>query len=254
MFFFLSKLVDLAFAPLSWALALILYAATRRRGREAQARAAGLTAVAVLVVFSLEPVANGLAGYAESGAVRTMRDGAPYDAVLVMGGMLDDRVTADHGSPAYDRPVERLLETYDLLRTGRARLAILSGGGPGSPNPEAAVLAKQLIAWGIEPSRVIVEPNARNTRENAVFMEGLVRARGLTRLLAVTSAAHMPRTMGCLRAVGIEADALPVDYGSFDARKHPATWLPRAQYLFQSTAVLRELVGRVVYRVQGYAK
>jgi uncharacterized SAM-binding protein YcdF (DUF218 family) len=99
---------------------------------------------------------------------------------------------------------------------------------------EAQVLADQLVARGIEADCVIVEPTARNTRDNAVEMVRITRARKYERMVVVTSAFHLPRALGCSRAVGLEVDALPVDYRSFDPRRQ-LSWQPRAAYLDRSS-------------------
>jgi uncharacterized SAM-binding protein YcdF (DUF218 family) len=61
----------------------------------------------------------------------------------------------------------------------------------------------------------------------------------------------MPRALGCFRAVGLAPDALPVDHR---ASGGGGGWLPRAEALSASTEVLRELLGRVVYRVAGFSR
>ena len=69
----------------------------------------------------------------------------------------------------------------------------------------------------------------------------------------MTSAFHMPRSVGCFRAAGIEVDVLPVDYRLRD-RSLETHVMPRGEYLGQTTRALREWLGRLVYRVLGYTK
>jgi len=163
--------------------------------------------------------------------------------------------TASHGVPSYNDNVERLLVSYDLLRTGRAKHVIVSGGyaGSGDRVNEARVLGRQLEDWGIARDRIVLEPRARNTHENAVESTTLVKQRGYRTLLLVTSAYHMPRALDCFRAVGVHVDALPVDFRA-SGSECPREWLPRAGHLETSEAVLRETFGRWVYRVRGYGK
>ena len=134
-------------------------------------------------------------------------------------------------------------------------MVLLSGGydapRPGE-SPEADLLAAKLVRWGIPASQVVVEAASRNTRENAIESSRIAAARGWRTVLLVTSAAHMPRAMGCFRAVGLEPDALPVDRVAGDGRGEE--WLPRATALSMSTDALRELAGRAVYRAVGYAR
>ena len=77
-----------------------------------------------------------------------------------------------------------------------------------------------------------------------------MRARGFESLVLVTSAAHMPRALGCFHAVGLFPDAMPVDF----RQVRGATGLvPQARHLESSVVALRELVGRVVYRAMKYS-
>jgi uncharacterized SAM-binding protein YcdF (DUF218 family) len=256
-FYVLSKILDVALTPLAWAVALVLYGVVTRKGSWPR-RSVSLLGVAVLVVFSLEPVSNAMFRALESQPLRTFRPWVTYDVVILLGGVNDDRVAATWDERAYNNNNERLLETFDLLRTGAAKNAIISGGNPSaarSQKVEARVLADQLIAWGIEPSRILVEDRARNTHENATESAALVRAHApaWTTVLVVTSAFHMPRAYGCFRAEGLIVDTMPVDYRSF-ASAFPADMLPRAEYLEESSAAIREWVGRCVYRLRGYSR
>ena len=256
MFYVLSKILDVLLSPLAWAMALCLYSVPRKKPRKGQ-RWTALAAVVVLYVFSIEPVANALARALEAPPAKTAKDDVVYDAVVLLGGVVDDRATTTYGPPEYNDNVERLLVTYDLLREGRAKVAIISGGAVDSTRMdavEANVLGKQLALWGIAEDRIILEDKAKNTRENAVFTAEIARARGLARLVVVTSAMHMPRALDCFRAVDLPVDALPVDYRSYDSHRFASSWLPRPGFLAQSNAVLREIFGRYIYRVQGYGK
>lgn len=255
MFLVLSKLLDLFLAPLSWVLLLMVAALVVRRRRRLAVGLQGL-ALAVLYAFSIEPVANGLVWLTEAGAVSTYRPEGVYDAVIVLGGGLDPGATERSGRPEYNAAPERILRGFELLREGRAKRMLISGGSL-DPRPqavvEADVLARQLVAWGIEPERIVTEGRSRNTRENAVESEKLVRANGWKTLLLVTSAAHMPRARGCFAAVGLRPDTLPVDVRASAVPLRWASWLPRAGSFNASTDALRELAGRAVYRVRGWS-
>lgn len=252
MFVVLSKVLDLAFAPLTWALALLALAALLRgRGRAPRALATG--AAAVLVGFSSPRVANAIQRRAEAGALPTYRPGVVYDAVVVLGGVLDVDAARRSGELELRDEADRLVRAFELWRTGHARAILVSGGlvapHPGDA-PEADVLRDALVTWGVPPDAVLVEDRSRNTRENATETARLAASHHLGTLLLVTSAAHVPRALGCFRAAGLAPDVLPVDHRGEEG----GGWLPRASALAQSTAALRELAGRLVYRVAGYTR
>lgn len=259
MFFFLSKILDVLLSPLTWGIVL-LGAAVPWRAREVRSsrrRVFGALGIAVLLVFSAFPFSNALLRALERSAPSTYRADVVYDAVVLLGGVNDEIVSTEHHAPAYNDNVERLLATYDLLREGKARFAVVSGGGVGAPFEDAEdgrYLTRQLATWGIAPERLVVEPRARNTRENAVFSKEIADQREWTRVLVITSAFHMRRASECFEAVGMKADFLPVDFRAREAPFGTFDLLPRASALEMGTAVVREWLGRYIYRFQGYAK
>jgi len=256
MFLFFSKTLDLLLAPLTWVILLLCASILLLLWR--RARLAGLVvalALAVLALFSSDAVADRLARYAEAGAPRTFRPDVTYDAVIVLGGMVDPGASRASGEAELTDAVERVLRAFELLRSGQARNVLLTGGFIGArpgDRSEAEWLAAKLEEWGIARERVAIEGKSLNTRENAVESSRIVAQRGWRTLLLVTSAMHMPRALGCFRQAGLHPDALPVDFRGSDGRG--TGWQPRAASLARSTDAVRELAGRVVYRVVGYSQ
>jgi len=253
LFFLLSKTLDWLVSPLTWSLVSGALALAFARRRPRLALGLGALALLVLVFFSTEIVSNALSRAAERGAVRTVRPQVTYDAVIVLGGGLDPDATLSSGEPELNAAAERIVRGFEMLKSGWAQNVLLSAGKT-NPDaaaiPEAVVLATQLEEWGIDGARIFPESLSRNTRENAVESAKIVRARGWSSLVLVTSAAHMPRALGCFHAVGLSPDALPIDYRSSDVSHGLA---PRAGNLAASTDVIHELVGRAVYRALGYS-
>ena len=257
MFLFLSKLLDLAFTPLAWSLALGALGLLLARRRPRLARGLGWAGLAILYLFSTHPVAGALTRFVERGVHATARPDVTYDAVIVLGGMAEAGPTELVGQPQFGQAVERMLVGREQVVGGRARVLIISGGAidadPRTPR-EADTVAQQLLALGLTGDQVLREDRSRNTRENALFTAELVRARGFEKLLLVTSAFHMPRALGCFRAVGLEPDVLPTDFRAPGPRAGLRNWLPRVESLEDSTDMLRELAGRLVYRARGWTR
>ncbi len=176
-----------------------------------------------------------------------------YDVVVLLGGTVA-ALGATREQVSWGDNVDRLTVTFDLLRAGAARHVIVSGGQlrEGLPT-EAEYLARQLEAWGIDPTRIIVESKARNTAENARLSKALIDERGFRSVLVVTSAFHMPRSEACFRAVGLEPDLLPVDY-RMRAPGADSHWFPRSIALAESSLAIREFAGRFIYRLTGAAR
>lgn len=259
MFFVLSKLLDIFLSPLTWSLLFLALAIPWRRARRyaKRKRVFGAIGLAILLFASSPPVANMLQSRLEHAAPSTYRPDVTYDAVVLLGGVLEEAPTAESGMNSYNENVERLLVTEKLLREGHAKVAIISSAPLDPSHPEigeAVVLAKQLHEWGIAEDRLVIEDKARNTRENAVYSQRLTQAMHLERVLIVTSAFHMPRARECFAAVAMPVDTLAVDYRSHASSSPLADYLPRAGALHITTAMLREMAGRYIYRAQGYGK
>ncbi|QRN94667.1 YdcF family protein [Archangium violaceum] len=256
MFVFLSKILDLLLSPLTWSLLLGVAGLVVRRRRARLATWLQGLGLAVLYVFSTDPVANGLQVWVEAGAVSTYRPDVTYDAVIVLGGAVDSSAIERSGMPEYNPAVERVLRGFELLREGHARQVLFTAGTIDT-RPEALVeadvLSKQLQTWGIPPERIVTEGRSRNTRENAVESERIIREKGWKTLLMVTSAAHMPRAQATFAAVGLKPDTLAVDVRAREWIIRSTWWQPRAANLSTGTDALRELFGRFVYRLRGWA-
>jgi len=258
-FFFLSKVLDVFLCPYTWGVLLIAAAVPwRARGarRWRRRRAYGVAGLSVLLVAGVGPLSHAIMWRLERTTPTTYRADVTYDAVVLLGGFVDEEVTAATGRPAYNDSVERLIVTHQLLREGKARVVIVSAGtNPSFPaSGEAAVIGRQLEDWGIASDRILLEDRAKNTRENALYSQEIARARGLSRVLIVTSAFHMTRAEACFAAVGMKVDTLAVDYRAHASSGGGlADWVPRVDGLSDMSGTLHEVFGRLVYRVKGYA-
>jgi uncharacterized SAM-binding protein YcdF (DUF218 family) len=259
-FFLLSKVLDIFLCPYTWGVLLLAYAvpwrghrAARRRWR--RRRIFGALGLGVLILAGVSPLSNAIMWRMERSAPSTYRADVTYDAVILLGGLVDQVTTAETGRPAFTDSVERLIVTHDLLREGKARFVIVSAAtNPRFPEAgEVVVIARQLEAWGIEKDRIILEDKALNTRENALYSHAIARARGFSRVVVVTSAFHMDRAVGCFASVGMEVDTLPVDYRAHrSSGAQLGDWIPRVDGLADMSGTLHEVFGRLVYRVRGY--
>ncbi len=251
MFFVLSKTLDLFFDPWWWAaVPMVVGFGLLWRGKRRAAAIVFSAGLFLLLAFSLPSVSHRLWHGLEADAPRTFRAEATYDVLVLLGGM----VTPSGATPeqvSWGDNIDRLTISFELLRSGRARNVIVTGGvfREGMPT-EAEYLARQLEAWGIEKERIIVEAKALNTRENATYSKTIIDARGFQSVLLVTSAFHMTRSIASFQAVGLSPDTLPVDYRMRDPSATP-NLLPRTRFLHESSESLREWFGRLVYRITG---
>jgi uncharacterized SAM-binding protein YcdF (DUF218 family) len=134
----------------------------------------------------------------------------PY-GIIILGGAVDVRISETrHYSLKLTDAGERITALVELAH--RFPLAKLAFSGTAEPISEAEEVAKKIGDLGVDPERLIVEKQARNTFENAQFSKNLLKPEPGQRWLLVTSAWHMPRAMGCFRQAGFNVEAYPVDF------------------------------------------
>ena len=73
---------------------------------------------------------------------------------------------------------------------------------------EATIAAKFLANNRVSKARILIEDRAGNTAENALFTKQLISSQPSDRWVLITSAAHMPRAIGCFRKVDFASGRL----------------------------------------------
>jgi uncharacterized SAM-binding protein YcdF (DUF218 family) len=216
MFFLVSKVVGFIAVPsndliLLGMLGLMLLATPLRR----TGLAAMGVAIIALAIAGFSPLGNALMVPLEDRFPPwdTTR-GAP-DGIVVLGGAVSPDVSAYRHEPQLNEAAERITAAVALARRyPNARIVFTGGSGNLVFNRalEADYALQLLLQLGVPRDQVTIERHARDTWENAVFTKALVHPKPGERWLLVTSAAHMPRSIGIFRQVGFAVEAYPVDW------------------------------------------
>ena len=175
------------------------------------------------------------------------------DAIVVLGG----GIRRDDYGINLQAAADRVWFGARLFHAGRAPLVVLSGGGAeelGQAAPEAPSMAAFIKDLGVPESALLLEDGSRTTRENAIHTQPLLQARGIKRILLVTSAQHMPRALATFRQLGMDAIAAPTDFEASPPLEHGVLrWMPDSRMLERSSRGLKEYMGLFYYRLRGWA-
>src|ERR1700687_2926950 len=141
--------------------------------------------------------------------------GAP-DGIVVLGGAVDPDLSAAHDIPVLGASMDRVIIAAGLARRYPNVRILYSGGNPNLIADAAAKEADYALAvfesLGISRDRVILERRSRNTQENAESARPLIAPGRGERGLLITSASHMPRSVGVFRKAGFPIEPFPVDW------------------------------------------
>lgn len=261
MFLFFSKLLPLFFYPVGLVTILLLAALLLMWKRPRVAAACIASALIMLLISGNGPVSSRLVRSLETQYVS--QEALPKaEAIVVLGGSIKPQLPPRPWidvAEAGDRPIYGAR----LYLQGKAPLVILSGGRikwQGGGESESSDMAKLVEALGVPRTAIVEDPTSLNTYENAVNVQKILRTRQINRVLLVTSAMHMPRSIAIFRKIGIEAIPAPTDFlvadsdlesgGSLEAKL--LSLPPEASNLERFTLALKEYLGWIVYRLRGW--
>jgi uncharacterized SAM-binding protein YcdF (DUF218 family) len=258
-FFILAKTAGFFSAPSNLLITFGLIGLVLMTTRFARAgRRLALTALVLLAFIGLTPFGNAIILPLEERfpPFDASRDAArsPPAGIICLGGALDTVVSTVRGEVALNEAAERMTAIAELARRyPQARIVFTGGSGRLIYDgvTEASLAARLFESFGIARERITLEDKSRDTDENARFTRDLVQPKPDERWLLVTSAHHMPRSVGAFRAAGFSVEAFPVDYrtrGAIDMLRFFSTV---GDGLRRTDTAMREWVGLVAYRLTG---
>ena len=172
--------------------------------------------IAETLLFSFPPAVSFLLKELEDRALIGAETSARccYDAIVVLGGSIVPASPPTRKLPRLIAASDRIWQAARLYHDGVSRQIILSGGSlpalDGSTSaPEAQTVRNFLLDLGVPSEAIVLEEQSHNTIENIQNVQKIVKD---GRVLLVTSAYHMPRTMRIAAAAGLYATPFPVDF------------------------------------------
>lgn len=255
MFFYLSKLFWSLAQPsmligLILVMGLVLLLA-RRRIAGAVMSILGAGAYVAIVVFSAGQL---LIAPLENGFSANPKMATPPDGILLLGGPIDSQLTQARGQLTLQSGAERYIEFANLLRRYPKARGIVSGGNPSLTrySPGQAFFARDLLTkLGVDLDRVSFETKARNTYENIRFSRELAKPLEGRHWLVVTSAYHMPRALGVMRAAGWTATPYPVDFRTEGKQGRFFFTMTGGEALEVTDLAVKEWIGLLAYYFSG---
>ncbi len=185
------------------------------------------------------------------------------DVIVVLAG---GTASAEAPRPTVEvqQAGDRVIYAASLYHQGKAPNLLLAGGriewlstGP-EPTSDMAALLEMLA---VPASALWYEPGSRNTFESAVNCKKFLDAVGIQRIILVTSASHMPRSVGLFEHQGFEVIPAPTDFivtrsgwenlvgGSL--KGWPLQLIPTSGNLEITSLMLKEYFGILVYKLRG---
>lgn len=175
------------------------------------------------------------------------------DGIIILGGA--EQPTRSHmwKQVIVNEAGERNLAFLKLAREYPHAKRVYTGGSSSMVEQgfKGADVARQLFEeQGIEVSSMIFERESRNTWENAVLSKKLVDPKADENWVLITTAWHMPRSVGIFCQQGWKVIPYPVDYRANKDNLLRVDW-EIADHLNWLTAAVKEWIGIAAYTYTG---
>ena len=176
------------------------------------------------------------------------------DAIIMLGGAtLEGPSTARQITELNDAG-DRLTMTLWLAQEYPAAKIFLSGGRgllTDEGEAEATTAERFFLNFGIDRERLVLEGESRNTDENVANTKTLLGDSADGTVVLVTSAFHMPRSVGIFEKAGISVIPWPTDYRTPGPEGLGFQIANPVQNVNVTTAAIKEWVGLLIYNWTG---
>ncbi|RCH55272.1 hypothetical protein DJ568_08795 [Mucilaginibacter hurinus] len=247
MYFILSKLLLVLILPLTWVVVLLVAGLiVKRPGLK---RWLLVTGVMLLLLFSNRLLLRCFSSWWDV-PPREVADGRVYSAAIILGGYAQED---SEGKGYFGPSANRFIQAVKLKNAGNVQHLVITGGNAGL-NPsafrEGAWVQQQVKHFNVPDSAVLVDPDSRNTLENALYTRRLLDSSKLKPpYLLVTSVYHMRRSQYIFRKAGMSVVPYACEFNG-DSEVSWDDLLPDAAVMPAWNLYIKEMVGYLVAHVQ----
>jgi uncharacterized SAM-binding protein YcdF (DUF218 family) len=252
MFFILSKVLFFLLSPVTWMEILLILILFSKNPKLKRKLTQGIIIIGVL--FSNPFLYRTAIMHWQTSPVNFTIQKI-YDAGILLGGFSE----YDKNNRGYfNNSADRFIQATNLYHQGIIKKIIMTGGNGSLSQDvpsETIFVTDQLLKNGVPKEDIILEPNSRNTYENAIFTKRIIDSLKLKGpFVLITSAEHMPRSEKTFRHAGIMVQPYPCNYYEFEERAElENTIAPDLKILVNWKYFLKEIIGTLTYQITGKA-
>lgn len=243
--FLIKKIISAMIMPLSIIIILLILAIAFYHSKRKLSFSCLLLATVLLTLSTFRPFANLIMAPIENQHLAFTRSSKPVDYIIILGCAH----TSDHALPATSElgicSLQRLVEAIRIFRIHPEAQLITSGYAANDEMSNAEKVKQAAMLLGVPERKIIVESFPQDTEEEAQLMAPRVSGKIV---VLVTNSDHMPRAIKYFQLQGINPIAAPAGKWTkgINNETYWADYVPRAQYLKQTTHAWYESLGRIV--------
>lgn len=208
-----------------------------------------LLSIVLIYGASIAPVANYLCYYLEKDYINNPKaSDKKIDAIVVLGGGTKNINALKN---TFNTGIEslRLLHAVVAYNKTGAKYFVCSGKGSDKTS-QAEAMAKLAEKLGVPKEKIRIEPNAKNTGENASELNKMFVNKNMN-IGLVTSAFHMKRSEHEFKKYFNNVLPLPAHYlYSSPGENVVIRYIPQSEELYKTSLAFKEIVAQLWYRLK----
>ena len=182
----------------------------------------------------------------ESFAPKKTISSSDYDAIAVLTGGINRGFFEDSSSKVGEQFLKRIISGLGLYESSKKPLIILGGKTLKNEPAESETAERILIELGVPKEKIILDIKSKTTYENMIELAKIINKYKFKRVVLVTSAIHMKRSIEVAQKMGIPITAYPSAYLT-DDHIHFEDLLPTQKNIKINAILLYELLGNIKY-------
>ena len=247
---YLHKIIPLITSPLFFTLTLLAISIVLRKSKFIKLKSFLIfLSFLTLFIFSNPLISNKLVKYIEMPYQPLKLSEVPEsDYIVVLSGMMLHQVKDD----VYEwSDPDRFFAGVKLLNANKGKKIIFTGGllpWEKKKKTEGELLKNKSIEFGIDENDILITKKVQNTYEEANAIYHLIDSK--SKIILVTSAFHMKRAEFLFKKHTFNVFPYPVDFKSKNNKITILDFIPSAVSLRKSSFVIREVLGKMYYRIK----
>jgi uncharacterized SAM-binding protein YcdF (DUF218 family) len=229
MLYTFSKIIDRFLDPIGfiWLILMLAFVRALFKKKASQALFLGGLALFMTIFGGTRLPSWLLARMEQQYVVDTLEFLPECDAVVVLGsGHSFNSTGVIHIE--FNAAVDRIIVATELVRQRKGKVLLIGGGYPPRDGlqPEGIILKQWLESWEVIDNPILELGVNRNTRDEAIHTAALSIEKGWNKILLVTSAWHMRRSVAAFRKAGLEVIPVGADFIGTDALERKCDFCP----------------------------
>lgn len=252
--FFARIVLSLLLPPASLFIAILVGALLMRTRHKKTGRVLVIAGIVVLYLLSTGPVSNLLIRPLENDYPPLKDRTTDAAAVVVLTSGIKDLSHLGLGAVAGSGSLGRLAEGIKIYKENEGMQYIVVGGMGDPVRPTVSfglVLGREAVSLGVAGEDLLVEDKSMNTYEGAMNLSEILKHRDNRKIVLVTSAFHMPRSVGFYREAGFDVVPAPTDFMGDSVVFGFNLMVPSAGALGRSSTAMYEYISSSWYVLKG---